>query len=118
MTPAEKYYADLAEVYFHQYHDAMEPHLKIIIAMGVLVEMESDLAEFHQKNAETEKSRNQKERLTILRKSLDAFSISAERNLQFRMVTKKMYDKCQEKEGRIIEMENEIVKLNKQLQGI
>lgn len=118
MTPEEKRYWELSEIYLAHYQDAMEPSLKIMVAMGVIVEMESDLAEFHKKNTETVKSKIQKDRLTILRKSLDSFSLAAERNLQFRMVMKKMYDDSQSKEERIKELENEIIKLNKQMQGI
>lgn len=118
MTPAEKRYWELSEIYLAQYQDSIEPSLKIMLAMGVIVEMESDLAAFHGKNAETEKSKNQKDRLNILRKSLDAFSISAERNLQFRMVMNKMYNETQVKDCRIQELEQEIIKLNQQLEGI
>jgi len=118
MTPEEKRYWELSEIYLAQYQDSIEPSLKIMVAMGVITEMESDLAEYHLKNAETEKSKHQKDRLSILRKSLDSFSLSAERNLQFRMVMSRMYRESEQKDQAITELQREIELLNKQLQGI
>ncbi|KIO75608.1 hypothetical protein TH53_19920 [Pedobacter lusitanus] len=98
LSEIEKYYWELSEVYLGHYYDAVEPSLKIMLAMGVIVEMESDLVKFHKEKKETPNSRRQQERLKILINTLDAFTVSAERNKQFRLVMQKMYDQQAEKD--------------------
>ena len=118
MTPNEKYYWELSEVYLSQYYDSVEPSLKIMAAMGVIVEMESDLAEYHLKNKESEKSIKQKDRLNILRSSIDALSLSGERNLQFKRVLSNLYNTNQTMKIKVEEMTREIEVLKLQLEGI
>ena len=116
MTPAEKHYWELSEVYLAAYQDNLEPHFKIMQAMGVIVEMESDLIKFEKSKGETEKSKSQRERLSILKLAVDAFSIASERNLQFNHVMSSLYKDNQSKALKIVELEEEIFSLNKKLE--
>ena len=118
MSPAEKHYWELSEVYLSAYQDNVEPNIKIMQAMGVIVEMESDLVVFEKTKGQTEKSKAQIDRLSILKSSIDAFTIVSQRNLQFNMVMTNLYRDNESKSLKIAELENEIIKLNKNLEGL
>lgn len=118
MSPEEKHYWELSEVYLATYQNNLESSFKIMQAMGVIVEMESDLIQFELSKGKTEKSIAQSLRLSILKNSIDAFSIVSERNLQFNHVMNRVNRDSESKSLKIADLENEIIKLNKQLEGI
>lgn len=118
MSPVEKYYYELSEVYLSAYHDSVGHNLKVMQAMGVIVEMESDLVVFENTKGQTEKSKHQSERITVLKSALDSFTIATERNLQFNTIMSTLYKDNQSKSLKIDELEKEIVKLNKNIEGL
>jgi len=74
LTPLEAKYLKLAEVYLSRYEDMSYRNIQIMLAKGVIVEMESDLAFFHLDRPRTEKSDAQIHRLNILRKVVGEFA--------------------------------------------
>lgn len=118
ITPVEQYYMELSEIYMIAYQNNIEPATVIMQAMGVIVEMESDLLLFLQGKPQTEKTKRQQTRLDILKKAVNQFSIVSERNLQFRMVAGKLRNKIDEQAETINDLQAEIIKLNKQLEGM
>lgn len=118
MTEAEKHYWDLSEVYIGAYQIHIEPNIKIMQAMGVVVEMESDLVVFEKTKGQTEKSKYQYERIQVIKNAIDAFYLVSGRNLQFNLVMQGLYNENQSKSLKIDELEQEIVKLRLQLEGL
>ncbi len=74
LTPNEEKYKKLAEVYLARYEDQSVRNIQILIAKGVIVEMESDLAFYHLNTPRTDKSENQLQRLNILRGIVNEFA--------------------------------------------
>jgi len=89
MTPREKRFYDMSEVFLAQLQDVKEPIYKILIAKGILIEMESDLVFFLKKKPETEKSKAQQERLKILTELVDYFSGISSVNEQMKLMLRK-----------------------------
>lgn len=86
LTAREKRYLKLSEVYLSRYEDQKDRHVKMLLAKGILVEMESDLAFFHLKNPRTDKSDNQLLRLNMLRDLVDEFSAIHSFNFQINIM--------------------------------
>lgn len=118
MSPAEKHYWELSEIYLSAYQNNIEPNIKIMEAMGVIVEMESDLVVFEKTKGQTDKSKYQLERIQVIKNAIDAFSVVSGRNLQFNMVMTNLYRDNEAKSLKITELEAEIIKLNKNLEGL
>ena len=118
MSPIELHYMGLSEIYLAHYQNMAEPNWKIMQAMGVIVEMESDLVMFEKEKGVTDKSKKQLERIQVIKNAVDAFSIASDRCIQFNLILTKMYTKEHLKDAKIAELESEIIKLNKQLEGI
>lgn len=74
LTPLEQKYLNLSEVYLARYEDMSHRNIQIMLAKGVIVEMESDLAFFHLDRPRTDKSDAQIHRLNILRKVVGQFA--------------------------------------------
>lgn len=91
LSPREERYLKIAEVYFSKYEDQKERHVKMLMAKGILVEMESDLAFFHLKNPRTDKSDNQVFRLNKLREFIDEFAAIHAFNYQINLVLGAMH---------------------------
>lgn len=113
MTPEEKHYWELSEVYLQAYQDVTAPSVLSMMMQGVVVEMQSDLEEFLQKdpdnyNQNKKKVDKQQNRINILKKGIDSFSVLADRNFQFKEVMRK-YQKRQ------AELEEENAELKKQI---
>lgn len=90
-TQLEEKYKKLSEVYLAKYEDQKDRHVKMMVAKGILVEMQSDLVFFHLKNAETEKSKYQQERINILMNTIDEFASIHAFNFQVNMVLGDFY---------------------------
>lgn len=118
MTPEEKHYWNLSEVYLSAYQNNIEPSFKIMQAMGVIVELESDLILFEKSKGKTEKSINQQRRIDILKKAVDAFSVVSDRNLQFNYVMGSLYENNRLQTLKIAELENELNKLKALLEAL
>lgn len=106
----ERKYIELSEIYLAKYEDQEQRHLKMMMAKGILVEMESDLVFFHMKNEKTEKSEHQQNRLDLLKSAIDEFSAIHAFNFQVKMVLSKFYA-----ENNALKAENE--KLKKQIES-
>lgn len=91
LTPREERYLKIAEVYFSRYEDQKSRHIKMLMAKGILVEMESDLAFFHKNNPRTDKSDNQLHRLNMLREFVDEFAAIHAFNYQINLVLGQMH---------------------------
>lgn len=91
LTKTEEKYLRLAEVYLSRYEDQKQRHVKMLMAKGVIVEMESDLAFFHMKNPRTDKSDNQLHRLNILRDFVDEFASIHGFNYQINLMLGKLH---------------------------
>ena len=117
MTAKERHYWELSEIYVTAYQDNIQPVTKIMQAMGVIVEMESDLLLFLKGKQPTEKTKRQQGRLDILKDAVNQFSIVSERNLQFRMVAGKLRSKINEQAEKIKDQEREIEVLKSMLEA-
>ena len=118
MTPEEKHYHDLAEVYLAEYEDHTGHYAAVMQVMGVIVEMESDLAEFNTKAKPTEKSIRQRKRLSVLSAAVNSIKASAENGLMFKAVMKRWFATINEQQRKIEELEKEVTKLTKTLQEL
>lgn len=118
MSPIELHYLGLSEVYLANYQNLAEPNWKIMQAMGVIVEMESDLVMFEKEKGVTEKSKKQLDRIQVIKNAVDSFSIASDRTIQFKLILTKLYNEAHLKEAKIKELENEIIRLNHQIDGI
>ncbi len=91
LTPREQRYLRIAEVYLSRYEHQEQRHVKMLMAKGIIVEMESDLAFFHMKNPRTDKSENQLLRLNMLRDFVDEFSSIHSFNYQINLMLGAMH---------------------------
>lgn len=89
MTPGETYYMGLAEIYLAELEDLNTPLHKIMIAKGVMIEIESDLLAFLKNNPGNAKSKRQQERIALLNDALDHFSAIGSVNHQMKLVARK-----------------------------
>lgn len=112
LTEKEKYYSDLAEVYLSVYENHLAREYKIMMAKGVIVEMESDLIAFLKKGNETDKSKSQSERLKILNDAIDMFASISSANVQTKYVIKATYRENKELKEEVsnLILENEDLK--------
>jgi hypothetical protein len=85
MTPIEKHYWDISQVYLAHYEKHMERERKIMIAKGVTAEMTSDLVEWRQKNKPNERWQKQWDRLLLLEDALDIFGSLSSTNIQIKI---------------------------------
>ncbi|WP_298845475.1 hypothetical protein [uncultured Clostridium sp.] len=84
MSPIELHYLGLSEVYLTEYEDHMLPYSKIMIAKGIITEIQSDMVFFLQKNKPSDKSNQQQERIAILSGVLNYFEKVSSHNQQMR----------------------------------
>lgn len=80
MIKDEKYYRELSEVYLFELTTRKNDIIKVSIAMGIIVSMESDLIIFEKKKGKNEKSEEQWDRLNMLRSSIEHFQAMANKN--------------------------------------
>lgn len=91
MIKDEKYYRELSEVYLFELENMRKDAIKISIAMGVIVSMESDLIIYENKMAtidekgnrvrvQNERSKEQWDRLNMLRNSIEYFQTIGAKN--------------------------------------
>lgn len=83
---AAEYYRHLSEVYLCEIEDHTTPLHKIMIAKGVLMEIESDLNFFLKHNPPNERSDKQKVRIELLREALDTFSNLSTNNYSMKLL--------------------------------
>lgn len=96
LTPREKRYLQLSEVYLSRYEKQQDRHVKMLLAKGIIVEMESDLAFFHLKNPRTDKSDNQLLRLNMLRDFVDEFAAIHSFNYQINIMLGRLHRENEE----------------------
>lgn len=111
MTPNEKYYYELSEVYIAHYERNESRLKKIMIAKGVTTEMFSDLLLFEKNSGKTEKSKKQLNRLILIEEALDVFDAVASTNVQIKHILSIKYA-----EINLLKKENE--ELKSKLEGI
>jgi len=112
LTETEKHYKNLAEVYVHYYEDHLDRELKIFLAKGVIVEMESDLAKWHQKNKPNDTSKKQLYRLGILQKAIDVMGSLSSTNIHAKLTFNKLRKEIDSLEEENNELKETIKKLN------
>lgn len=110
-----EYFESMAEVYLCELQDHLEPSKQIMRAMGVIVEMNSDLLKFLTKNPSTERSQAQSKRLEILMSVVDTFSVLSDRNYQIKTVLRSYLKIIKEKDHRIAELDQEILELKRSI---
>ena len=119
LLPAlEQKYKKLSEVYLSRYEDQKDRHIKMMIAKGVLVDMESDLVFFHVKNTPTDRSILQQERLDILRNIIDEFASIHAFNFQVNMVLGDFYRENTQLKAEVAELKLEIDNHRKAMEGL
>lgn len=96
LTPREERYLKISEAYIARYEDQEKRHVKMLLAKGIIVEMESDLAFFHLKNPRTDKSDNQLLRLNMLRDIVDEFSAIHSFNYQINIILGRLHNENNE----------------------
>lgn len=84
------YYKELSEVYLTQMEDYLQPSYDIMTAMGIVVQMNSELLEYLTKHKQSEKTKVQKDRLEMLMKIMHAFSSTADRNYQLKLIVEQV----------------------------
>lgn len=88
-TDLELYYQSLSEIYLAEIENLQEPISQILIAKGILIEIESDLLEFLSKSKPTKKSERHKERIDLLGSVMNYFSNMAHNNYQMKLLLRK-----------------------------
>lgn len=88
-TEEELYYFSLSEVHLAEIQDFQEPIIKILIAKGVMTEIESDLIKFLKKSKPTDKSEAQSKRIAILNDTIDYFSNMATTSYQMKLMLRR-----------------------------
>ena len=86
MTPEEKRYWELSEIYIAQYENHMARENKLMIAKGVTTEMFSDLIEWKSKNQTNARFEKQWSRLMLIEKALDTFGSLSSTNIQIKRI--------------------------------
>lgn len=108
-------YKNLAEVYMVEYQDYLKPSKKIMVAMGVIVEMMSDLALYHTKKPKNDKSKQQEERLQVLMTIINEFSVISDRNNQIRLIVSGYMDEIKSRDMQISKLEEELETLKQSI---
>ena len=111
ISPLEEKYKKLAEVYLARYEDQSVRNIQILLAKGVIVEMESDLAFYHLNTPRTEKSENQLQRLNILRGVINEFSGIHSYNWQINQLLGDMHRENQGLRNEIKELKEAITEM-------
>jgi len=106
----------LAEIYVTQDPNSKDHVTKIMLAKGVVIEMESDLIFFEKSKGETQKSIEQKDRINILRSAISTFSDVSSNNLQIGYVLYTYQKENELQSLKIGQLEDEIKKLREQLE--
>lgn len=88
-TEQELYYLSLSEIHLAEVQDFQEPIKKILIAKGIMVEIESDLLKFLKKSKPTDKSNTQSTRISILNDVIDYFSELSSTSYQMKLMLRK-----------------------------
>lgn len=81
-----EYYKSLSEVHLSELEDLRTPQEMIMVAKGIMIHMESDLIFFLKKGKETEKSKEQQERIAILGAVINSFDKIATNNYQMKIM--------------------------------
>lgn len=84
MMKKEDYYKALAEVRLMEFENYSVYVQHLMIAKGIIVEMESDLLKFLKNNEPTPKSKEQQQRINMLGDSVEHFMKISEINMQLR----------------------------------
>lgn len=93
LTKTERYYWELSEVYLAQYHNATENSTLCMMMQGVIVEMQSDVEKYLKNNPNSkDKVSTQQNRINVLNRCVDAFTITSERNYQIRYTLNRYLD--------------------------
>lgn len=88
-TDLELYYQNISEVYLAEIQDFQEPYVRILTAKGALVEMESDIVAFLKKSKETDRTKKQQERISVLGSVVDYFDNMASTMYQMRLLLRR-----------------------------
>lgn len=82
MTETQNRLMKLAEVFITQDPNQKDHVTKIMLAKGIIIQMESELIIFEKKKGKSEKSTEQLERINLLKLAVDTFSDVSSNNLQ------------------------------------
>lgn len=116
MTESENRFTKLAEIFITQDPNSKDHVTKIMLAKGVIIQMESDLVLFEKSKGQTEKSKEQAERIRILKLAVDTFSAVSSNNLQVGYIMYQYHQKEASQALKIADLELEILLLKKQLE--
>jgi len=108
-------FMQLAEVYLAQDLDSKTHITKIILAKGVIIQMESDLILFEKQKGPTQKTIEQQERINILKSAINTFSDVSSNNNQIAYILHARNKESELQALKISELEKEIINLRKQL---
>lgn len=111
LSPLEEKYLKLSEVYLAKYEDLAVKNIKIMLAKGVIVEMESDLAFYHLDKPRTDKSEAQLQRLNVLRSTVEEFADIHSFNYQIHQLLGRYHRENAELEKKIKTLEEGIQEL-------
>lgn len=116
MTPEEKYYWELSEIYIAQYENHMDRENKLMIAKGVTTEMVSDLIEWRKKNSSNERFEKQWNRLLLIEQALDTFGSLSSTNIQIKRILSQHRQKISALEEQNAELKKQIDVLTKTIE--
>lgn len=115
MEPNKDYFLRIAEAYITQDPDSKDHVTKIMLAKGILIDMESDIVFFENSKGETDKSISQKQRLAILKSAVNTFAEVSSNNLQIGYILYKYHSMLNKENDIIHQLESRIVDLEEQL---
>jgi len=115
MTETAARLIKLAEVYITQDPNQKDHVTKIMLAKGIVVQMQSDLILFEKKKGKNERSYEQQHRIDLLKSAIDTFSEVSSNNLQIGHILYAYNNEIKAHRIKIAQLENEIKMLNKQI---
>ena len=111
-----EHFKKLAEVYVTQDPNSKDHVTKIMLAKGVVIQMESDLVLFEKSKGKTEKSIEQQEKINILKNAIGTFGEVSSANLQIGYILYTYQKEVEFYMCKAKEMELEIERLKQQLE--
>ena len=115
MTESENRFTKLAEIFITQDPNSKDHLTKMMIAKGIIIQMESDLILFEKSKGLTDKSKEQADRIRLLKLAVDTFSAVSSNNLQIGYIMYQYHKKEASQALKIAELELEILQYKKQL---
>jgi hypothetical protein len=116
MTPNEKHYWELSEVYIAHYEKHMQREDKIMIAKGATIEMFSELVEWRQKNESNERFEKLWSRLQLIQDALEVSGSLSSTNIQFRRILSSYKQKMSSLEAENTDLKKQVEVLTKTIE--